>query len=102
MALTSDQRRALALLASDERGVTEDLMLANGFRGKMLAGLVLAGLATIVTETVRAGAATIKVECYRITDAGRATLDNRGGKTPPGYPSSWRQMEQDAPVHLQI
>jgi len=33
MALTGDQRRALALLASDERGVTEDLMLAHGFRG---------------------------------------------------------------------
>jgi hypothetical protein len=28
----------------------------------MLAGLILAGLATVVTETMRAGGATIKVE----------------------------------------
>ena len=67
MALTGDQRRALALLASDERGVTEDLMLAHGFRGKMLAGL-----ATVVTERMKAGAATIRVEKYRITEIGRA------------------------------
>jgi hypothetical protein len=79
MALTRDQRRALALLASDERGVTEDLMLAHGFRGKMLAGLVLAGLATVTTDTMRAGATPIKVECYRITDAGRAALAAAGG-----------------------
>jgi hypothetical protein len=70
MTLTGDQRRALALFACDEHSTTEDLMLAHGFRDKMLEGLVLAGLATVVTETVRAGAATIKVDCYRITDAG--------------------------------
>jgi hypothetical protein len=40
----------------------------------MLAGLVLAGLAAITTDTMRAGATPIKVERYRITDAGRAAL----------------------------
>jgi hypothetical protein len=68
--LNADQRCALALLASDERGQTE-LMLALGFRREMLAGLVLAGL---VTETMRAGGATMKVERYLITDAGRDAL----------------------------
>jgi hypothetical protein len=43
MTLTSDQRRALALLASDQHGATEALMLAHGFHREMLAGLVLAG-----------------------------------------------------------
>jgi hypothetical protein len=69
--LNADQRCALALLASDEHGETEALMLALGFRREMLAGLVLAGL---VTETMRAGGATMKVERYRITDAGRDAL----------------------------
>jgi hypothetical protein len=78
MSLTADQRRALALLAIDQRGTTEDLMLACGFRGKMPAGLVLAGLATVVTETVGAGDATIKVERYRITEDGRAALAGEG------------------------
>src|SRR5258708_37497562 len=89
MALTGDQRRALALLASDERGVTEDLMLAHGFRGKMLAGLVLAGLAAITTDTLRAGATPIKVERHRITDTGRATLAARRVGPAPSKPPSW-------------
>jgi hypothetical protein len=78
MSLTADQRRALLLLASDERGATEALMLAHGFHREMLAGLVLAGLATVVTETMRAGATPIKVERYRITDGGRAALTAGG------------------------
>jgi hypothetical protein len=45
----------------------------------MFAGLVLAGLATVVTDTMRAGAPPIKVERYRITDAGRAALAAAGG-----------------------
>jgi hypothetical protein len=49
-------------------------MLAHGFHREMLAGLVQAGLATVVTETMRAGAAPIKVERYRITDNGRDAL----------------------------
>jgi hypothetical protein len=41
----------------------------------MLAGLVLSGLATVVTETVRAGGPWLKVECYRIADVGRRVLE---------------------------
>jgi hypothetical protein len=40
----------------------------------MLAELVLAGLVTVVTETVQVGAPTIKVERYRITGDGRKAI----------------------------
>ena len=72
--LNADQRCALALLASDEHGETEALMLALGFRREMLAGLVLAGLATVVTETLRVDGGTFKIERMRITDAGRLAI----------------------------
>jgi hypothetical protein len=39
-------------------------MLAHGFRRDMLAGLVLKGLATVTTDTMRAGTAIMKVERY--------------------------------------
>jgi len=78
MPLTIEQRRALMILAGARNGVTEALMLANGFQTKMLAGLVLAGHATVVTETVRAGVGpTMKVERYTITDDGRQALFKR-------------------------
>jgi hypothetical protein len=74
--LRSERRRALLLLASNSRGATEDLLvLAHQFSRDMLAGLALAGLATVVTETVRAGGRTIKVERMQITDAGRKVLE---------------------------
>jgi hypothetical protein len=74
MRLTADQRRALRLLAGAPHGVTEAMMLAHGFRFQMLARLVLKGLATVATGTMRAGAATMKVERYRITEDGRNAL----------------------------
>jgi len=74
--LSVEQRQALELLASDPHGATENLLvLAHEFSRDMPAGLVLAGLATVVTETVRAGGPTIKVERYRITDAGRRAIE---------------------------
>ena len=76
--MTAEQRRALVLLASDQHEATEALMLAHGFKRETLAGLVQAGLATVVTETMRAGAATIKVERYRVTDDGRDALAAEG------------------------
>jgi hypothetical protein len=72
--LDDDRRRALALLAGSPRGVTQALMLANGFAAELLAELVLAGLATVVNEMVRAGGPTIKVETLRITDAGQRAI----------------------------
>jgi hypothetical protein len=47
----------------------------HGFSVDMLAGLVLAGLAIVVTETKTVGhGLTIKVERYRITDDGRKAI----------------------------
>jgi len=46
--LSADQRSALVILAASPRGLTKVLMLADGFTRDMLAGLVLAGLATVV------------------------------------------------------
>ena len=75
--LSSEWHRALQLLAGNPRGTTEHmLVLGHGFSSDMLAMLVLAGLATVVTETLRAGGPTIKVERVSITDAGRKALDD--------------------------
>jgi hypothetical protein len=50
-------------------------MLAHGFTREMLAGLVLAELATVVTRMMRAGGATtMKIDRYLITDNGREAL----------------------------
>jgi len=68
--------QALQLLARSPRGATEDmLVLGHGFSRDMLAMLVLAGLATVVTEMLKAGGPTIKVERMQITDAGRRALE---------------------------
>jgi hypothetical protein len=67
--------QALQLLTSSPRGATEDmLVLGHGFSSDMLAMLVLAGLATVVTETLRVGGGTFKIERMRITDAGRLAI----------------------------
>jgi len=64
------------MLASAPRGISEEsLVVAHGFAAELLAELVLAGLATVVTETVRAGGPTIKVERMQITDVGRKALE---------------------------
>jgi len=61
------------LLAGNPRGTTEHmLVLGHGFSSDMLAMLVLAGLATVVTETLRAG--HCKIERMMITDAGKRAL----------------------------
>jgi hypothetical protein len=74
--LTAEQRRALRVLAdAGQNGATEAIMMACGFRREMLAGLVLAELATVVTRMIRAaGATTMKIDHYLITDDGRAAL----------------------------
>ena len=50
--LGAEQRRALELLAGSPRGVTEAVY---GFHAEMLARLVPAELATVVTDTIKAG-----------------------------------------------
>jgi hypothetical protein len=71
-----EQRRALKKLADTPRGLTEHFLLAHGFSAEMLSSLVLAKLATIVTEPMMARCGvTLLVELIRITDAGRMWLE---------------------------
>jgi hypothetical protein len=69
--LTAEQRRALVLLAGGPHGATKARLLAGGFTVDMLTDLVREGLATAQRETMRVGGRQIRVERYRITDAGR-------------------------------
>jgi hypothetical protein len=75
MSLSVEQRRALELLAGGPRGYTKARLLADGFTVYMLAGLVREGLATAQRETLRVGGQNIRVERYRISDAGRRALE---------------------------
>ncbi len=76
--LSPKARKALNLLASSPGGAAEELVLiAYGFRREMLAGLVLAGLATVVTDTLRIDEGTIGIDLLTITDAGRNALKDR-------------------------
>jgi hypothetical protein len=64
------------MLVSSPRGATEEvLVLGHGFSRDMLAMLLLAGLATVVTETLRADGPTIKVDRVMITHAGRRAVE---------------------------
>jgi hypothetical protein len=77
MRLSREQRRALKMLADTPRGVSEEvLVIAHGFSAETLTGLVLAGLATVVTETktVLRGL-TIDIERIRITTEGRQAIE---------------------------
>jgi hypothetical protein len=68
-------RQALQLLARNKRGGIEDVLeLGHGFSREMLGMLVLAGLATVVTETLIANGTTFKIERMQITDAGRFAI----------------------------
>jgi hypothetical protein len=72
-----ERRCALELLADAPRGLSEEvLVVAHGFSAVMLDGLMLDGLATVVTEAKSAPrGVTIKVERIRITDAGRRAVE---------------------------
>jgi hypothetical protein len=80
--MTRDQRRALRRLANVPRGIAESLMLAHGFSRELISGLVLFGLATVVTDTVRIGGETMEVELIVITDAGRRVLESVTDRRP--------------------
>jgi hypothetical protein len=68
-------RQALQLLARSKRGAIEDVLeVGHGFSREMLGMLVLAGLATMVTETLIANGVTFKIERMQITDAGRFAI----------------------------
>ena len=69
--VTSDERRALTLLANDPNGATEATLVAQGFSVSMLASFVVDGL---VIARHEAGAQNTDVVRVKITDAGRAAL----------------------------
>jgi hypothetical protein len=74
--LSAEQRRALELLAGGPRGYSKARLLAEGFTADILADLVREGLATAQRETMRVGGRTIRVERYRITEAGRWAIES--------------------------
>ena len=73
-ALSTEQRRALRLLADNPVGCAEAIVLAHGFTSGLIEDLVREGLATILPGTRRAGRRHIKVVWVTITDAGRRAL----------------------------
>jgi hypothetical protein len=73
--LSLKARQALELLAVDQRGLAEALLLTYGFTRDLLGGLVGTGLATAQQQTVNAGGKTIRVVRIRITEAGRRALE---------------------------
>jgi hypothetical protein len=77
--LSTEQRRALAMLATaDRNGVPQALLSAHGFDASMIAELVNHGLATLTAEKMRAGGKLIAVAKVRITEAGRDALEDSG------------------------
>jgi hypothetical protein len=80
--MTLHQRRALRRLADVPRGIAESLMLAHGFSRELISGLVLFGLARVVTDTVRIGGETMEVELVMITHAGRQVLESATERKP--------------------
>jgi hypothetical protein len=75
--LTTEQLRALALLASFPRGTFEDLLVvAHDFDRAIIAGLVEARLATAEREILTdSDGAPVEVVRIRISDAGRRPLE---------------------------
>jgi hypothetical protein len=71
--LGAEQRRALQLIASSPFGVSKAVMFANGFKGRMISGLIRTGLATAERET-KAGSQPLGR--VRITEAGRRALED--------------------------
>jgi hypothetical protein len=72
--LSTEQRRALGLLAGTRRGLTKGVLTARGFTIETLTGIVRDGLATARSETIRAGGHPIEVVRIMITDAGRKAI----------------------------
>jgi hypothetical protein len=72
--VTTGEFDALQRLANVPRGLAHTLMLAHGFTREQIAGLVEAGLVTVVPDMAQIGEQTIEVELVMITDVGRRAL----------------------------
>ena len=79
MMLSPEQRRALVMLAtSGDNGETQPFLVAHGFGGAMITGLVNRGLSIMTLKEIRAGGKMIEVVKVRITAAGRGVLATEG------------------------
>jgi hypothetical protein len=79
MNLTTEQRRALAVLArAGLNGTSQTSLMAHGFCISMIAGLIKRGFATLTREKVPAGGRSVNVGSVRITAAGRDALTAEG------------------------
>jgi arginine/ornithine N-succinyltransferase beta subunit len=76
MKLFPEHRDVLNLLANNERGCTEALLMAHGFKHQVLVDLIRAGFARADIEAVRAGSRKMDVVRVTITDAGRRAVAN--------------------------
>ena len=74
MRLTTEQRRALAVLADTGRDGAAEAIMAARFGVEVLAGLVHKGWASLDIEMVRAGGSAFEVVRMKITEAGRQAL----------------------------
>jgi hypothetical protein len=72
--LTTEQRRALQMLAAAPNGCTEPALRGHGFTVGLMVGLVGAGLAGAKPETMKAAGRSFGVVRFLITDRGRAAL----------------------------
>ena len=78
--LSTEQRRALRLLLSVPRGLTEIMLLrVHSFTPELLTELVRLRLSEATTGTVMRGGRTMRVDRVRIADAGRRAI---GGAEP--------------------
>ena len=88
--LTSEQRRALAVLASANlNGASQTSLMACGFCVSVIAGLVSRGLATLTCEKLWASGRLVDVGKVRITAVGSDALAAEGLFTRVGATSSY-------------
>jgi hypothetical protein len=71
-------RDALELLAAASPSCPEPLLLADGIKIEMIAGLVRKGLATAQTQAANVGGRPVKIVRVGITDAGASTNVSEG------------------------
>jgi hypothetical protein len=73
--ISSEQERALKLLAGSRHGVNEELLRGHGVSPGVLASLVRRRLAVTQREVAMAGGKAIEVVRIRITAAGRMAIE---------------------------
>jgi hypothetical protein len=74
---SSEQQRALKLLARSGHGVNEELLIrGHGFSRGVLSSLIRRRLAVTSREVVMAGDRAIEVLRIRITPAGRRAIES--------------------------